>query len=89
MSCGVGRSRGLDLAWLWLWYRLAATAPIQTLAWESLCHRHDPKKKKDQKKKKIIDSSPSYKYYGRDYGTLFLHCLFLAFPSVSSAGQGI
>ena len=34
MSCGVGRSRGLDLALLWLWYRPAAVALIPPLAWE-------------------------------------------------------
>ena len=34
MSCGVGRSHGLDLVLLWLWCRPAATAPIQPLAWE-------------------------------------------------------
>ena len=34
MSCGVGRRRGLDPALLWLWRRLAATAPIRPLAWE-------------------------------------------------------
>ena len=34
MSCGVGRRRGLDLVWLWLWCRLAATALIRPLAWE-------------------------------------------------------
>ena len=34
MSCGVGHRCGLDLALLWLWYRLAAAAPIQPLAWE-------------------------------------------------------
>ena len=34
MSCGVVRGRGLDLTLLWLWYRLAATALIQPLAWE-------------------------------------------------------
>ena len=34
MSCGVGRTCGLDPAWLWLWRRPAATAPIQPLAWE-------------------------------------------------------
>ena len=33
MSCGVGRKRGLDLAWLWLWRRLAATTLIRPLAW--------------------------------------------------------
>ena len=29
-----GRSLGSDLALLWLWCRLAATAPIGPLAWE-------------------------------------------------------
>ena len=34
MSCGVGCRHGSDPALLWLWCRLAATAPIQPLAWE-------------------------------------------------------
>ena len=34
MSCGVGCRRGLDLALLWLWRRLVATALIGPLAWE-------------------------------------------------------
>ena len=34
MSYGVGRRHGWDLAWLWLWCRLATTAPIRPLAWE-------------------------------------------------------
>ena len=34
VSCGVGHKCGLDLALLWLWRRLEATAPIQPLAWE-------------------------------------------------------
>ena len=34
MSCGVGRRHGSDPTLLWLWCRLAATAPIQPLAWE-------------------------------------------------------
>ena len=34
MSCGVGRRRSSDLALLWLWHWLVATAPIQPLAWE-------------------------------------------------------
>ena len=33
MSCGVGRRWGSDLAFLWLWHRPAATAPIRPLAW--------------------------------------------------------
>ena len=32
----VGCKRGLDLVLLWLWHRLAATAPIRPLAWEPL-----------------------------------------------------
>ena len=35
MSCGVGRRCVLDLTLLWLWCRLAATAPTRPLAWES------------------------------------------------------
>ena len=36
MSSGIGRRGGSDLALLllWLWCRLAATAPIRPLAWE-------------------------------------------------------
>ena len=34
MSYGVGRRRGLDLALLWLWHRLAAVASIGPLAKE-------------------------------------------------------
>ena len=34
VSCGVGHRCGLDPSLLWLWHRLAATAPIRPLAWE-------------------------------------------------------
>ena len=34
VSCGVGCRCGSDLVLLWLWYRLAAAALIQPLAWE-------------------------------------------------------
>ena len=34
VSYGVGCRQGLDSALLWLWRRLAATAPIRPLAWE-------------------------------------------------------
>ena len=34
MSCGVGHRLGSDPTLLWLWCRLAATAPILPLAWE-------------------------------------------------------
>ena len=34
MSCGVGCRCSLYPALLWLWHRLASTAPIGPLAWE-------------------------------------------------------
>ena len=34
MSWGVGHSRGSVPRWLWLWYRPAAAAPIQPVAWD-------------------------------------------------------
>ena len=37
MGSGVGWRHGLDLAWLWLWHRPAAVAPIQPLAQEGPC----------------------------------------------------
>ena len=37
VSCDVGRRRCSDLVLLWLWCRLAATAPIRPLAWEPPC----------------------------------------------------
>ena len=55
MSCGVGRRRSLDPALLWLWCKLAATALIRPLAWESpyamgvaLEKTKRPKKKKKE-----------------------------------------
>ena len=33
-SCCVGYRSGSDLVLLWLWHRLSAAAPIQSLAWE-------------------------------------------------------
>ena len=34
MICGMSHRHGLDLALLWLWCRLLATALIRLLAWE-------------------------------------------------------
>ena len=36
MSCGVGHRCGLDPSLYWLWYRPAAAALIQPVAWEPL-----------------------------------------------------
>ena len=33
-SCGIDLGCSSDPAWLWLWRRLAAAAPIRPLAWE-------------------------------------------------------
>ena len=57
MSCGVGRRCGSDLAWLWLWCRLAAAAPIGPLAWEppyamGAAPKRQQQKQQQQKKKK-------------------------------------
>ena len=62
MSCDVGCRLGLDLA-LWLWCRLAATAPIRPLAWEPPCARgaalEETKRQKQTDRKNKL--SP-YKY---------------------------
>ena len=50
MSCGVRRRCGSDLALLWFWHRLAATAPIRPLAWEPP-YATGVALKKDKKKK--------------------------------------
>ena len=53
MSCGVGRRHSSDLALLWLWYRPAAVAPIQPLAWElPYATGVAPKSKKQKNKTK-------------------------------------
>ena len=52
MSCGVSCRHGSDLALLWLWHRLAATAPIRPLAWEHLYAAGTAPPKKDKKAKK-------------------------------------
>ena len=55
MSCGVGCRHGLDPALLWLWCRLAPTAPIRPLAWEppnAMGVAQEMAKRQKQKKKK-------------------------------------
>ena len=63
MSCDVGRRRGLDLAFLWLWHRPAATVPIRPLAWEppyATCAALE-KTNKRQKLYKMVDHPSSGK----------------------------
>ena len=59
MSCDTGHRRGSDLALLWLWCRLVATALIGPLAWEppyaagvAIKSKKRKRKKKNKKKKK-------------------------------------
>ena len=58
MSYGVGCRCGSDSALLWLWHRLAATAPIRPIAWEPTyaagAALEKTKRKKKKKKKKLI-----------------------------------
>ena len=66
MSCGVGRRRGSDLgsdlAWLWLWRRLAATALIGPLAWEPPYAAGAALKRTKKKKKEIFVSQNTVLY---------------------------
>ena len=55
MSCSVGHRLGSDLTLIWLWRRLAATAPIGPLPWEppyaaGAALKKNPKKNKKRKK---------------------------------------
>ena len=62
MSCGVGRRRGSDPAWLW--YRPAATAPTGPLTWEppyAVGAAQEKAKRQTTKtnKKTVISNHPS------------------------------
>ena len=74
---GVGRRCGLDTTLLWLWHRMAATAPIQPLAWQpayamgaALKKSKKKKKKKKRKSKKKRKKEGEKKYFS-------LHRLFI------------
>ena len=51
VSCGVGRSGGLDPVFLGLWHKPAAAAPIQPLAWKHPYARGAGLKRQKTKKK--------------------------------------
>ena len=63
MSCGVCRRQGLDLALLWPWRRLMATALIRPLAWEPPyapgAALEKAKNKERKKKNKAMDFQAS------------------------------
>ena len=65
MSCGVVCRHGSDPALLWLWHRLAATAPIQPLAWEVALE-------KEGKKNLFISLLPLPTFYDFDVSFFFL-----------------
>ena len=52
MSCGVGHRCSSDLVLLWLWYRPAATALIQPIAWELLYAMSTAIKRQKEKEKR-------------------------------------
>ena len=52
MNCGVGHRHSLDPELLWLWCRLAAIAPIRSLAWELPYASGAALKKKKKKRQK-------------------------------------
>ena len=64
MSRGAGRRRGSDPMLLWLWCRLAATAPIPPLAWEPpyaagvALKRHQTKKNPQDKLAEAAKGNP-------------------------------
>ena len=60
MSCGVGHRRGSDPELPWLWRRLAAVAPIRSLAWELLYTLSAALKSKKKPKKQKTPQNPIY-----------------------------
>ena len=70
LGYGAGYKRGSDPEWLWLWHRLAATAPIRPLAGEypyamgvALKRQKDKKKQKTKKTNTISDDINGIKCY--------------------------
>ena len=64
MSCAVGLRHALELVLLWLWHRLAAEAPIRTLAWEfpyAMGAALKSKKKKQTNKKQKLKKNKKQK----------------------------
>ena len=67
MSCAVGHRHSLNPALLWLWCRLAATAPIRPLAWEPpYAVGVAQKGQKTKKKKKYYTRVPAMAQWAQD-----------------------
>ena len=88
MSCVVGRRRSSDPALLWLWCRLAATALIRPLAWETpyaasaALKKQKPKK---QKRKKAVRQQIGEAYFTGHWEPLdiIMNPLLLPFEKVT------
>ena len=74
MSCDVAHRCGLDAVLLWLWRRLAATAPIGILAWEPPYAMGVALKKQKKNQKKFFFN--------------FIYFIFLIFRAVPTAYGG-
>ena len=74
MSSAVDLRRGLGPSLLWLWYRPAAAAPMQLLAWElPYAEGVAQKKKKKERKKEKLEIFIFRKSW---------HCYFFIVPSL-------
>ena len=67
MSCGVGRRFGSDAVLQWLWFRLAATAPVCPLAWEIPCAMGASLENKNRLKNKKIN------YWGSRWDSVIMN----------------
>ena len=83
VSCGIGHRCGSDVALLWLWRRLVATALIRTLAWE-LPYASGAALKK--KKIIIIIMVQRKIIYYRRLRSLFCHCFPLVVLKMKLSG---
>ena len=91
MSCGVGCRHGSDVL-LWLWRRLAATAPFRPLAWEPpYAAGAAPEKTKRQKKKKEREREKTERKAPCDDGHIRPMCLrameHTVYPQPQEAGK--
>ena len=85
MSCGVGCRHDSDPELLWLWHRLAATAPIRPLAWEPPYATGAALEKTKKKKKKIAIFKTTHwnKYICFDiWGTFYSYFRFVLWKNI-------
>ena len=81
MSCGVGYRWSLEPALLWLWCRLAATVPIQPLAWEPSYAAGVALKRHKMEKKRIFQEAKSVSS-NLKHGYLYLKDCLVKSPNV-------